>query len=67
MATNDDAPQGEPRDRRVVAQVTATEKRAIRVVAAHRGVTEADLLRDATLDDVVEEYERIEAALAGVG
>ncbi len=66
MAIQDGTPQGEPRDRRVVAQVTATEKRAIRVVAAHREVTEANLLRDATLEDVVDEYERIEAALQGV-
>ena len=66
MATEDGAPQGEPRDKRGIAQVTATEKRALRVVSAHRGVTESDLMRDVTLEEVVEEYERIEAALQGV-
>ncbi len=52
--------------RRGIAQVTVAEKRALRVVAAHRGVTESDLMRDATLEDVVDEYGRIEAALVGV-
>ena len=65
MATQDDSPQGERRDKRGIAQVTATEKRALRVVSAHRGVTESDLMRDVTLEEVVNEYERIEAALAG--
>ena len=65
MATQANKTQDERRDKRGIAQVTATEKRALRVVAAHRGVTESDLMRDATLDDVVEEYERIEAALLG--
>ena len=65
MATEANSPQGERRVKRLVAQVTPTEKRAIKVVAARRGVTEADILRDAILDDVVDEYERIEAALQG--
>ena len=67
MATQTESPQGEPRDKRGIAQVTATEKRALRVVSAHRGLTESDLMRDVTLEDVMEEYERIETALAGVG
>lgn len=66
MATRAESPQDERRDKRGIAQVTVAEKRALRVVAAHRGVTESDLMRDATLEDVVDEYERIEAALVGV-
>ena len=65
MATQTESPQDERRDKRGIAQVTAAEKRALRIVAAHRGVTESDLMRDAKLEDVVDAYERIEAALEG--
>jgi hypothetical protein len=43
--------------------VTATEKTAIRFVAAHREIPESELLRSLLISDVVEEYDRLMAAL----
>lgn len=43
--------------------VTEEEKQAVRAVAAARGLTESDVMRDMTVAQVLVEYGRIRAAL----
>ena len=53
----------ESRPERVTIMVTEAEKQAVRAVAAARGLTESDVLRDMTVAQVLAEYGRIRAAL----
>ena len=53
----------ESRPERVTIMVTEEEKRAVRAVAAARGLTESDVMRDMTVAQVLAEYGRIRAAL----
>lgn len=46
------------RDQRLITSVSETEKQAIRMEAARRGITMSELVRDAVLDDVDVEQER---------
>jgi len=45
--------------------LTRLEKRAVRCVAAARGVTESDLLRALRPEEVVAEFERLVALVRG--
>lgn len=58
MADNTTAEQ-EPKSSQVSIRVTRAEKRAVMLVAAHRDVTEGDLLRDLTIDQIVVEYGKL--------
>ena len=51
------------RPERVTIMVTEEEKQAVRAVAAARGLTESDVMRDMTVAQVLAEYGRIRAAL----
>ena len=53
----------ESRSERVTIIVTEAEKQAVRAVAAARGLTESDVMRDMTVAQVLAEYGRIRAAL----
>ena len=53
----------ESRPERVTIMVTEEEKQAVRAVAAARGLTESDVMRDMTVAQVMAEYARIRAAL----
>ncbi len=53
----------ESRPERVTIMVTEQEKQAVRAVAAARGLTESDVMRDMTVAQVMAEYGRIRAAL----
>ena len=53
----------ESRPERVTIMVTEQEKQAVRAVAAARGLTESDVMRDMTVAQVLDEYGRIRAAL----
>ena len=53
----------ESRPERVTIMVTEAEKQAVRAVAAARGLTESDVMRDMTVAQVMAEYGRIRAAL----
>ena len=53
----------ESRPERVTIMVTEAEKQAVRAVAAARGLTESDVMRDMTVAQVLAEYGRIRAAL----
>lgn len=48
----------EPRNERATIAVTATEKQALRVLAAVRQTSEGELLRTMLLDEIVAEYGR---------
>lgn len=48
----------EPRSEKAAMAVTASEKRAIRAVAALRETDESNLLRSTLLEDIVTEYRR---------
>lgn len=49
----------EPRTERATVMLTVDEKRAVRLVAAARDVTESDLLRSTGLGAIMEAYEQI--------
>jgi hypothetical protein len=49
-----------PYPKRVTILVTADEKRAVRMVAAMRDVTESELCRDMLLSDVVALYRSVD-------
>jgi len=53
----------EPRPERATLMLTRREKRAVRCVAAARGMTESDLLRALRLDEIVAEFERLAALI----
>ena len=53
----------ESRPERITIMVTEEEKQAVRAVAAARGLTESDVMRDMTVAQVMAEYGRIRAAL----
>lgn len=56
-----------PRTERTGVMLTPHEKAAVRFVAAHRRVTESNLLRGSeSIDDIVADYERLQARLAEV-
>lgn len=57
--------QDESRTEQATMRVTPSEKRAIQLVALYRDVAEADVLRWGTIDQIVEEADRIRAARAG--
>ena len=64
MGTHGSTPQ-ETKTERASLAVTPSEKRAIKAVAAARETDESNLLRSTLLADVVEEYGRIRALVAG--
>jgi hypothetical protein len=51
----------ESRTDKVAVAVTATEKRAVRAIAALRGTDESNLVRSMTIADIVAEFERLRA------
>lgn len=51
----------ESRNEKVGLAVTPTEKRAVRAVAALRGIDESALCRTTPIADVVAEFERLQA------
>jgi len=61
----DTATTREPRPERATLMLTRAEKRAVRCVAAARGMTESDLLRAMRLDEIVAEFERLAALVRG--
>lgn len=56
----------EARTERATIMLTPDEKRAVRLVAAARDVTESELLRVALLADILSEFGRIQKALPKV-
>jgi hypothetical protein len=66
MAENENGAQGEFRTERATLMVTPDEKRAIRLVAAARDITESELLRETVLADIIAAYTRIQARLPKV-
>ncbi len=50
-----------PRNATATVAMTEEEKRAVRGVAAARGITESDTLRDYTMAQVVDQFARIRA------
>lgn len=62
MAVANDETQAESRSERVALAVTPTEKRAVRGLAAIRGVDESNLCRTTTIAEVVTEFDRLRAA-----
>lgn len=59
--------QPEPRSKTIAAAVTVSERRDVALVAAARCVSESDLIRDMTLNDIRAEAARIrEAAQSAV-
>lgn len=52
------------RNANVTMRVTRVEKRAVQLVAAYRDVTESDLLRELTIDEIMAESARLFPALA---
>lgn len=56
-----------PRNATATVALTEEEKRAVRGVAAARGITESDALRDYTIADVVRQFERLRAVAAEEG
>lgn len=55
------APQGESRTEKVAIAVTPSEKRAVRGLAAVRGLDESNLVRSMTIADIVAEFDRLRA------
>jgi hypothetical protein len=55
--------QTEPRNKTVSLTVTATEREAITLVAKARGMSESEVLRTMTLDQIAAEGAVIEAAM----
>jgi hypothetical protein len=48
-----------PRNATATVAMTEEEKRALRAVAAARGITESDALRDYTIAQLLQQFERI--------
>jgi hypothetical protein len=53
------------RSERVTIAVTVLERRAIRAVAAIRGVDESHLVRSMPISDIVAEFERVRTEAEG--
>lgn len=64
MTTETDAPEIEPRTEQVTVRVTASEKKAVQLLALLRNTTESDVLRAQTLDQIVAEAEEQRAKVA---
>lgn len=46
---------------RLTVMLTTAEKRAVRVVAGLRRITESELMRDQSVSEIVAEYDRMAA------
>lgn len=53
----------ESRTERAALALTPSEKRAVRVVAAAREISESELLRQTPIAAILEEYRRVKGAL----
>lgn len=59
-----ETPSAEPKNENVAVRVTASEKRAIQLLALLRDVTESELMRTMTIEQIVAEAETERAARA---
>lgn len=58
-----EAPDQESRNEKVSIAVTASEKRAVRVVAGIRNTDESNLCRSTTIDEIVREFQQVRAQI----
>lgn len=63
-AASPQEPQAEPKDKVVAVRCTATEKRAVQLLALVLESTESDLVRERSIADIVAEAESHRAKLA---
>lgn len=63
-AASPQEPQAEPKDKVIAVRCTATEKRAVQLLALVQETTESDLLRERAIADIVAEAESHRAKLA---
>lgn len=65
MPESTEATQVESRTEKVAIAVTASEKRAIRGLAAIRGTDESNLCRSLPIAEIIAEFEKLQAVAQG--